>query len=268
MKSAGVGADAAASVPTTSMPIQAGEPRNISIANTSWKRLTSRRPGRTRNGQYCSVALAPALVAAEKFDQRRRVLLPAEVLLGQHAHVVAGAPHQRRLDLVVAQHMAAEHAAARQLRDVAMRDERRDADDGVVAPVGAAIALPPGRADGPGAHAEPHAELEEARERAGRGQADDEALQNAELRIGLHDAHQAQDRRRGHEAVGVERDGEFVLAAPALAEVPEVAGLEAGVVGAAAIGHRDAAAPLLLGERANASSSSAATSRRLVSLST
>ena len=38
-----------------------------------------------------------------------------------------------------------------------------------------------------------------------------------------------QDRRRGHEAVGVERDGEFVLAAPALAEIPEVAGLEAGV---------------------------------------
>ena len=63
-----------------------------------------------------------------------------------------------------------------------------------------------------GAHAEPHAELEDARERAGRRQADHEALQDAELRIDLHDAHHAQDRGRGQEAVGVERDGEFVLA--------------------------------------------------------
>ena len=38
------------------------------------------------------------------------------------------------------------------------------------------------------------------------------ALQNAELRIGLHDAHETQDGVGGHEAVGVERDGEIVLA--------------------------------------------------------
>ena len=37
--------------------------------------------------------------------------------------------------------------------------------------------------------------------------------------------------------------GEFVPVAPALAEVPEVAGLEAGVDAAAAVGDRDAAAP-------------------------
>ena len=35
MKSAGVSAKASASVPTTSRPIQAGEPRNISIAKAS-----------------------------------------------------------------------------------------------------------------------------------------------------------------------------------------------------------------------------------------
>ena len=157
------------------------------------------------------VALAPALVAADELDQRRRVLLPAEILLRQHAHLVAGAPHQRRLDLVVAQHMAAEHAVAGQRRDVAMRDERREPDRRVVAPIRAAVGLPPGAADGPGAHAEPHAELEDARERAGRRQADHQPLQDAELRIGLHDAHEAQDRGRGHEAVGVERDREFVL---------------------------------------------------------
>ena len=63
-----------------------------------------------------------------------------------------------------------------------MRDERREPDDRVVAPIGSAIALPPGAADRVGAHAEPHAELEDAGERAGRRQADDQALQNAELR--------------------------------------------------------------------------------------
>ena len=103
-------------------------------------------------------------------------------------------------------------------------------DDGVVAPIGPAIALPPGAADGVGAHAEPHAELEDAREGAGRGQPDDEALQDAELRVGLHDAHQPQHRIRGHQAVGIEHDREFVLRAPALAEIADVAGLEAGIL--------------------------------------
>ena len=114
----------------------------------------------------------------------------------QHAHVVAGAAHQRRLDLVVAEDWPSSTSVAGQDRDAAMRDERREADDRVVAPIRPAIALPPGAADGVGAHAEPHAELEHARERAGRGQADDQPLQDAELGIGLHDAHQAQDRRR------------------------------------------------------------------------
>ena len=68
---------------------------------------------------------------------------------------------------------------------------------------------------------------------------------------GLNDAHHPHDRSRGHEAVGIERDGEFVLSAPALAEVPEISSLEAGVGGAAAIGHRNAAPPLR-GERSEA----------------
>ena len=108
MKSAGVGEAASASVPTTSSPIQAGEPRNISMAKASWKRLTELHAGHEQEVAVLQRALAPALIAADEFDQRRRVLLPAEVFLRQHAHVVAGAPHQRRLDLVVAQHVAAE----------------------------------------------------------------------------------------------------------------------------------------------------------------
>ena len=72
----------------------------------------------------------------------------------------------------------------------------------------------------------------------------------------------------GHEAVGVERDREFVLVAPALAEVADVAGLEAGVDLAPPVGDRDAAAPSL-GQRAEAAAPPAPRYRGLlVSLST
>ena len=138
---------------------------------------------------------------------------------------IAGGAHQHRLDLVVAEDMAVAVPVSGQDRQLAMRDERRKPQDRVVAPIGPAIALPPGAADGVGAHAEPHAELEDAREGAGRRQADDQPLQNAEPRIGLHDADEPQHGVGGHEAVGVERHGELVVAAPALAEVADVAGL-------------------------------------------
>ncbi len=51
----GVGAAASLAVPTISRPIQAGEPANISMAKTSWKRLTGLRPGSAMKKAYCSV---------------------------------------------------------------------------------------------------------------------------------------------------------------------------------------------------------------------
>ena len=197
MKSAGVGAIATATLPISSMPIQAGEPTNIRIANTSWYRLTGCSARQAQEVPVLHVALAPAQVAADELDQRRRVLLPAVVLVGQHADLVAGAAHQHRLDLVVAEDMAAaERALAEQSGSWQCAMNGAMPDDRVVAPVGAAIALPPGAAERVGAHAEPHAELEDAGEGAGRRHADDQALQDADARIGLHDAHQPQDRVR------------------------------------------------------------------------
>jgi hypothetical protein len=106
-----------ASVPTTSSPIQAGEPKNISIAKASWKRLTNFRPGWNRKKPYCSVPWHQRWSRRMNSISGRRVLLPAEVFLDrQHAHLVAAAAHQHRLDLVVAQHMAAERALAGQHR--------------------------------------------------------------------------------------------------------------------------------------------------------
>src|SRR6185437_1677305 len=97
------------------------------------------------------------------------------------------AAHQRRLDLVVAENMAAQDALAAERRDRAVRPEGCDAEDRVVAPVGPAVGLPPGAADGPGAQAETHAELEQPREGAAGRHADHQALQDAELGRALHD---------------------------------------------------------------------------------
>ena len=82
----------------------------------------------------------------------------------------------------------------------------------------------------------------------GGGQADDEALQDAEPRIALRDAHQPQDRIRRHETVGVEHQREIVIAAPARAELADVAGLVAGVDLTPAVDQRQLVAPLR-GER-------------------
>ena len=108
--------------------VQAGRPRNIRIAQTSWKRLIGFRPGQVEQLQILQVAEAPAQVALGEIEHGRRVLLPAAHLDRQHAHLVAGAAHQRRLDLVVAHHRPAERRPARQHRQMALVAEGRDPD--------------------------------------------------------------------------------------------------------------------------------------------
>src|SRR5690606_20997254 len=95
--------------------------------------------------------------------------------------------------------------------------------------------MPPDRARREGAHGVAHAELKHARKETRARHADHEALQNAEPRIGLHDAHEAYDRLARHQAVGVERDHDIVVRAPAIEEVAHIAGLEAGIRFAPAI---------------------------------
>ncbi len=65
------------------------------------------------------------------------------------------------------------------------------------------------------------------------------------MRIDLHDAHHAQCRSRRDDAVGIERDREFVVVTPALAEVADVAGLEPGIDLAQPVRDADAAIPIL-----------------------
>src|SRR5207249_12149471 len=124
-----------------------------------------------------------------------------------------------------------------------MRHQLSDTPDVIVPPVRPAIALPPGAADGVGAHAQPHPELEDADKGAGRRHADHQALHDAEPRIDLHDAHELEHEVDGHHAVGVEHDCEVVILAPALAKVADIAGLEPDIFLAPAVGERDPPAP-------------------------
>src|SRR5258708_1470376 len=128
-------------------------------------------------------------------------------------------------------------------RQGAMCDERLKSQYRVVAPIGPAIALPPGAADGVGAHAKPHAELKDAREGAGRRKAYDQSLKNAKLGIGLHDANESENGVRGHQTVGVERHREVILASPTLAESTDVAGLVTRVDHTTPVGDRNPIAP-------------------------
>ena len=91
----------------------------------------------------------------------------------------------------------------------------------------AAVALPARCAQRVRTHAEAHPELKDARECARAGKTGHERLKDADARLDLHDAHETQHRRGGHGAVGVEHDRERVVGAPALAEIADVAGLEA-----------------------------------------
>src|SRR5262249_15178724 len=112
-----------------------------------------------------------------------------------------------------------------------------------MAPVGSAIPLPPGGANGVGAHAQSHAELEKPCECTDRWHADHQALQNAYARISLHEAHELVHELDGHQAVGVEHERKLVLLAPTLAEIRYVAGLVAGILLTPPIRQRNPAAP-------------------------
>ncbi len=190
---------------------------------------------RIQQAEILHVALGPAQLALHEVKHARRIDLIAAVFHGQHAHFVAGAAHVHGLDLIMAHDHATERRLARQGRQMTVVDERRQADDGVVPPIRPLVALPPGRAGGERAHAVAHAELEHAGKRRCRRQTDHQGLQYAELRVALHQAHEAQDGVARHQRVGIEHDHMVEAMAPALAEIADIAALLADIVMTAAV---------------------------------
>ena len=177
------------------------------------------------------VARAPAFVAAQEFRHGRRVGFQAAILRRQAAHAPAGGLQAHTLDHIVGQ----DAAAIGQRLQPRMAAEGLAAEDGVVAPIGAGIALPPGLARGPAPHARAHAELEQPREGRRCRPPHDQLLHDGKARIRFHDRDQTQHGVRRHHAVGVQRDEERGFPRVMVQEVHHIAGLEAVIGGAAAI---------------------------------
>ena len=184
------------------------------------------QPRQSQQLEVLHVALAPAQVAPDEFGECRRIFLPAALFDRQDAYLEPRPAHQHRLDLIMAQDVPAQWGAAGQHRQLAVRDERGQAQNRVVPPIGSAVALPEGRSERVGPHAEPHAELEDAGKWTRAGQAGHQRLQDADLRVPLHDAHKPQHRLRRHQAVGIEHDGEWMQPAPAHTEFAQITRLE------------------------------------------
>ena len=170
------------------------------------RRLAKRSPDAPMIFMCCRLPCAQrrSRIATSISDGRR--LLPRAAAVGGHAHLPPGAAHERRLDEVVRQDVAAERLAALELGQSAAVGERAHADDGVVPPVVAAVARPgrqaarDHRAVGAGGELLQPAEEAARPDQLGRG------LQDAERGIRVHHLHQPRQRRRVDQAVGVEHD--------------------------------------------------------------
>ena len=135
-------------MPTMSWKSQNGEARYDMMPVAKCCRVASFRPRAPMIRRVLEIALAPAPVARRDVDERGRALLVAAREVVQHVDRPAGAPHQRRLDEIVAEHVAAERRPAGKVGQPAMGREGSRADDRVVAPVVAVAARPdrePGR---------------------------------------------------------------------------------------------------------------------------
>ena len=181
------------------------------------------------------VALTPAAVAHDRVGEGRRALLVAAAETHGHADLPAGPAHQGRLDEVVAQDMAAERPLAGEVRQAGGAGEGGDADDGVVAPVIALGARPPGDAVGDQRAVEAAGELFGAGEKAVAVDDHRHGLQDAEARVALHGPGQTRQGVALHQAIGVEDDHEVVGGAERAHPFGDVAGLAVDVLRAVAI---------------------------------
>ncbi len=181
------------------------------------------------------VSLAPAPVAARVRDEVLGTLLVGAAEVRIEPHGPAGAREERRLGVVVAQHLAAEGRAAGQHRKAAQFSEGADPEDRVVTPERPGRPLGDVEPAGENRGVEGARELRRAPEAAASAHDARICLKEAEAGVGLHPAHHLDDGRTFHEAVGIEHHGVVVAPAAGLDEIGDVAGLAARPVVAPAV---------------------------------
>ena len=181
------------------------------------------------------IALTPAAIAQRVIDHRRGCFFKAAVIIGQQVDAPAGAAHQRRLDEIMTQHQTAEGWPTGQMGQAGMPGKRAQANDGVVAPVVAVAEIPPGQARCQHRPVTGTGELMGTREQRIAIHQPWNGLDDAGVRIGLHEAREAHHRVTAHHAVGIEHQHLLIVPAPAATEFGEIASLARGVLVAAAI---------------------------------
>src|SRR5690606_4687560 len=109
--------------------------------------------------EVLEIALAPAAVAFEMVDQRRRGFLVGAFDVPGEPDLPAFPDHERRFDEIVAEDLASEGLAAGERRKLAEFREGFHADERVVSPVAAPAELPPVQTADEKRAVEPHREL-------------------------------------------------------------------------------------------------------------
>src|ERR1044071_4257062 len=97
---------------------------------------------REQQPQVLHVSLAPAPVALQVVEERRRHLLVAAPEIAREPDFPAGASHKSRLDEIVAHDLAAERRPAGKTAESAILDERLDAETRVGPPRGVSAERP------------------------------------------------------------------------------------------------------------------------------
>src|SRR5579863_7161201 len=100
------------------------------------------QPRQGQKPRMLQIPLTPAAVARGVSDQRWRKLFVTSAQLAGQINSPSGAAHERGFDKIVAQDRTAQRLPPRQLRQMAMFDERLDADDGIMAPIIGCASLP------------------------------------------------------------------------------------------------------------------------------
>ena len=116
-----------------------------------------------------------------------------------------------------------------------MGTKRRDANDGVMPPIGPLIALPPGLPGGPGAHAVTHAELKQPRKSCLGRPAMNKLLQDRELRVRFHAGNQTQHGIRCHFRIRIQAEHEVMPIRVMIQKLHHIAGFETGILRAAPV---------------------------------
>src|SRR5260370_35085183 len=98
--------------------------------------------GKSQHARMLQVALGPTAIARRVVDDVRRHFLPAADELRELAHFVTRATHERGFDEVMAQYRSTQWRLSGQTRQRAVTGEGLQAQECVVAPVGALPQLP------------------------------------------------------------------------------------------------------------------------------